>query len=90
MMFGLVVGTYPVGSVNRFPVNADGVMSQISSTGMLERFLEGRQEARAGIAALSPLERIGTPDDIAEVVAFLAGPARWINGQVLYANGGAI
>ena len=26
--------------------------------------------------------------DIAETVAFLAGPARWINGQVLYANGG--
>lgn len=26
--------------------------------------------------------------DIAEVVAFLAGPARWINGQVLFANGG--
>ncbi|NEE42191.1 3-ketoacyl-ACP reductase, partial [Streptomyces sp. SID7982] len=28
------------------------------------------------------------PHDIAEVVAFLAGPARWVNGQVLRANGG--
>ena len=37
----------------------------------------------------APLERLGTPPDIAECVAFLAGPAgRWINGQVLYANGG--
>ncbi|WP_342742668.1 SDR family oxidoreductase [Nonomuraea jiangxiensis] len=53
-------------------------------------FLAGREELRAGIAERSPLERIGTPDDIAEVVLFLAGPARWINGQVLYANGGAI
>ena len=35
-----------------------------------------------------PLERLGEPADIAEVVAFLAGPARWINGQVIYTNGG--
>ena len=35
-----------------------------------------------------PLERLGEPADIAEVVAFLAGPARWVNGQVIYTNGG--
>ena len=40
------------------------------------------------LSKAAPLERLGTPDDIAESVAFLAGPARWINGQVLYANGG--
>ena len=34
------------------------------------------------------LERLGVPADIAELVSFLAGPARWINGQVIYANGG--
>ena len=34
--------------------------------------------------------RLGTPGDIAEAVAFLAGPARWVNGQVLYANGGVV
>jgi 3-oxoacyl-[acyl-carrier protein] reductase len=39
---------------------------------------------------MSPLERLGQPSDIAEVVAFLAGPARWVNGQVFYANGGVI
>jgi 3-oxoacyl-[acyl-carrier protein] reductase len=39
---------------------------------------------------MSPLERLGQPSDIAEVVAFLAGPARWVNGQVLYVNGGVI
>jgi 3-oxoacyl-[acyl-carrier protein] reductase len=36
----------------------------------------------------APLERLGTPADIAEAVAFLAGPARWVNGQVIYVNGG--
>ncbi|MFB7286700.1 SDR family oxidoreductase [Actinacidiphila glaucinigra] len=59
-------------------------------TDMLQGFLSGREHLRAGLADGSPLERIGTPDDIAEVVLFLAGPGRWINGQVLYANGGAI
>jgi 3-oxoacyl-[acyl-carrier protein] reductase len=34
--------------------------------------------------------RLGTPEDIAESVAFLAGPGgRWTNGQTLYVNGGA-
>lgn len=54
-------------------------------------FLDGKpQELLDRIASESPLDRIGAPNDIAEVVAFLAGPARWINGQVIYANGGAI
>ncbi|MEV5901942.1 SDR family oxidoreductase [Streptomyces sp. NPDC052127] len=52
-------------------------------------FLEGKdQETIDRLAAQPPLERLGTPDDIAETVAFLAGPGRWINGQVLFANGG--
>jgi 3-oxoacyl-[acyl-carrier protein] reductase len=34
---------------------------------------------------------LGTPEDIAAAVAFLAGPyGGWINGQVLRANGGMI
>lgn len=38
----------------------------------------------------SPLERLGEPADIAEAVAALAGPARWINGQIVYVNGGVV
>jgi 3-oxoacyl-[acyl-carrier protein] reductase len=54
-------------------------------------FLAGKdQDAVDRLADMAPLERLGTPEDIAETVAFLAGPARWINGQVLYANGGVI
>ena len=53
-------------------------------------FFEGKsQEAVDRIAAMNPMERLGTPEDVAETVAFLAGPARWVNGQVLYVNGGA-
>ena len=54
-------------------------------------FLQGKPDAVVEhMAKLSPLERLGAPGDIAEVVSFLAGPARWVNGQILYANGGVI
>jgi 3-oxoacyl-[acyl-carrier protein] reductase len=52
-------------------------------------FLNGKDEATvANLAKAAPLERLGEPEDIAETVAFLAGPARWVNGQILFANGG--
>ncbi|QIP83444.1 SDR family oxidoreductase [Streptomyces sp. Tu 2975] len=54
-------------------------------------FLDGKDaETIERMSKMNPLERLGTPADIAEVVSFLAGPGRWINGQVLRANGGAI
>ncbi|MCX4853125.1 SDR family oxidoreductase [Streptomyces canus] len=55
-------------------------------------FLDGKdEETVARLAAQPPLERLGTPQDIASVVSFLVGPAgRWVNGQVLRANGGII
>jgi 3-oxoacyl-[acyl-carrier protein] reductase len=48
-------------------------------------------EEQEQLAALPPLGRLGRPDDIAGVVSFLVGPAgRWVNGQVVYANGGVV
>ncbi len=57
-----------------------------------ELFLDGKDQATIDhLAKQPPLERLGTPADIAEVVAFLAGPGgRWVNGQVLRANGGIV
>ena len=43
------------------------------------------------LAAAPPLGRLGRPEDIAGVVSFLVGPTgRWVNGQVVYANGGFV
>jgi len=55
-------------------------------------FLDGKPaELVERLAKAAPLERLGQPEDIAGVVAFLAGPdGAWVNGQVLRANGGIV
>ena len=57
-----------------------------------ELFLNGKsQELIDQMAKMNPLQRLGTPADIAATVSFLAGPdGGWINGQVLRANGGMV
>jgi len=47
------------------------------------------QDAIDAMAASTPLRRVGQPNDIASIVAFLASPAgKWITGQTIYADGG--
>ncbi|GAA3438335.1 SDR family oxidoreductase [Kutzneria kofuensis] len=54
-------------------------------------YLDGKdQETIDRMAKFAPLERLGEPADIAEAVSWLAGPARWVNGQVIYVNGGVV
>jgi 3-oxoacyl-[acyl-carrier protein] reductase len=55
-------------------------------------FLNGKSdELIERMSKMNPLERLGTPEDIAASVAFLVGPdGGWINGQVLRSNGGII
>jgi 3-oxoacyl-[acyl-carrier protein] reductase len=49
------------------------------------------EEAKQRSAALSPFNRIGTPREVAEVVAFLASDkASWVHGQIVQPNGGMI
>ena len=57
-----------------------------------ELFLTGKAEEQIDqLRKLSPLERLGQPEDIANVVSFLAGPeGGWVNGQILRANGGFV
>jgi 3-oxoacyl-[acyl-carrier protein] reductase len=70
-------------------VTANAVAPGPTATDM---FLEGKDEDALGrFAKAVPLERLGTPADIAAVVAFLASPSgHWINGQAIRVNGGII
>jgi 3-oxoacyl-[acyl-carrier protein] reductase len=53
-------------------------------------FFDGKsKEQIEEFAEMTRLERLGTPEDIANVVAFLTGPdGGWINGQTIRSNGG--
>ena len=57
-----------------------------------ELFTDGKSAAQIeAITRLIPLGRLGQPDDIAGLVAFLVGPdSQWVNGQIIRANGGVV
>jgi len=49
------------------------------------------EEAIARSAAMSPFNRVGQPEEVAEVVSFLASDkASWMHGQIVQPNGGMI
>ncbi|MFI1786036.1 SDR family oxidoreductase [Streptomyces rubiginosohelvolus] len=46
-------------------------------------------EAVAALESITALGRMGLPEDVADVVGFLAGPqGRWVTGQIIDASGG--
>lgn len=73
-------------------VGSRGINVNVVSPGPTntELFLNGKtQEALDRLAGLSAFNRIGEPEDIAKVVAFLVSDdAKWISGQNIGANGG--
>jgi NAD(P)-dependent dehydrogenase (short-subunit alcohol dehydrogenase family) len=69
-------------------IRVNAVAPGIVETGMTSQVVQDPDFVRAWSAAI-PLGRIGQPDDIADVVAFLCSPqSRWLTGQVLAADGG--
>ncbi|MEQ4720401.1 SDR family oxidoreductase [Nonomuraea sp. B19D2] len=70
-------------------ITVNAVSSGATDTDMLRG--TNPPESLAQTAAFTALQRLGQPDDIASVVAFLAGPdSRWITGQNLIASGGLL
>lgn len=57
-----------------------------------ELFRAGKtDEMKARSAALSPLNRVGQPQEVAEAVAFVVSPrASWVHGQIVQPNGGMV
>lgn len=68
-------------------INVNSVSPGPTNTAL---FMNGKsQETIDRLASLNPFGRIGEPDDIAEVVVFLASDdAKWINAQNIGINGG--
>lgn len=67
-------------------IRVNAVAPAVVKTQFAQALYEGREEE---IAADYPLKRLGTPEDIAAAVAFLASPdASWITGQILTLDGG--
>ncbi|MFG2249059.1 SDR family oxidoreductase [Spirillospora sp. NPDC048823] len=71
-------------------ITVNSVAPGIVDTDTNAGWLRGNAEAEAYAASLAALGRIGQPEDIAGVVAFLASEdARWVTGRVIDATGGA-
>ena len=69
--------------LGRYGITVNIVAPGPTQTGYLPR------EAERRIAEGTPLGRVGTPGDVADVVVFLASEqARWVTGQLLYVGGG--
>lgn len=71
-------------------VTANSVAPGIIDTDVNAAWLRGNPEAEAHAASLAALGRVGRPEDVADVVAFLASDdARWVTGKVVDATGGS-
>jgi 3-oxoacyl-[acyl-carrier protein] reductase len=67
-----------------------GITANVVSLGAIQTGWITPELARQ-VADASPLGRVGQPDDVADVVVFLASEqARWLTGQLLYVGGGHV
>jgi len=67
-------------------IRVNAVAPAVVKTQFARALYEGREEQ---VAAAYPLKRLGTPDDVASAVAYLASAdADWVSGQVLTLDGG--
>ncbi len=68
---------------------APGFIATAMTDEVARRMGVGPEELRRSAASKVPLRRVGTPDDIANVVAFLASAdAAYVTGQTIYVDGG--
>ncbi|MEU8302737.1 SDR family oxidoreductase [Actinomadura sp. NPDC048955] len=71
-------------------ITANSVAPGIIDTDVNAGWLRGDPQAEARAASLAALGRVGRPEDVADIVAFLASDdARWVTGRVIDATGGS-
>jgi NAD(P)-dependent dehydrogenase (short-subunit alcohol dehydrogenase family) len=70
-------------------VNVNAVGPGVIETPLTRAYMEQYPERVEAAIANTPLRRIGLPEDVADVVLFLASDAaRFITGQTIYVDGG--
>lgn len=70
-----------------------GILANVVAPGFIETDMTAAMtpEARQAMSTQIPLERLGTPEDVAHLVTFLASDrAAYITGQVLVVDGGMV
>jgi 3(or 17)beta-hydroxysteroid dehydrogenase len=72
-------------------IRCNAIIPGATDTGLVERAAKRTPGVREHLATMSPLGRIGTPDDIAGAVVFLAGTdSGFVTGSDLFVDGGAL
>jgi 3-oxoacyl-[acyl-carrier protein] reductase len=70
-------------------ITVNSVMPGATNTDALRESAENSGTTSNGEIALTPLGRLGEPEDIADIVAFLVSDqGRWVTGQLIGAGGG--
>ncbi len=70
-------------------IRVNAVAPGTIATALAQRAVLGSDAARQRIMSRTPLQRLGTPDEIADVVAFLLSSASsYLTGEIVYADGG--
>lgn len=71
-------------------ITVNSVAPGIIDTDVNASWLRGNPQAEAHAASLAALGRVGQPEDVADIVGFLASDdARWVTGRVIDATGGS-
>ena len=70
-------------------IRVNSVCPGVIRTPMVERVIDGDPEAAAAIAAMEPVGRLGTPEEVASAVLWLCSPgAGFVTGHALVVDGG--